>query len=78
MYTGITNDLKRRIYEHREKVVDGFSKRYNLYKLIYYEESEDILSAIEREKQIKNLSRARKKGLISSKNKMWADLWPEL
>ena len=78
LYTGFTNNLLRRIYEHREKVVDGFSKRYNLFKLVYFEESENAFSAIEREKKIKNMSRQRKKDLISSKNEMWTDLWPEV
>ncbi|HWP92212.1 MAG TPA: GIY-YIG nuclease family protein [Thermodesulfobacteriota bacterium] len=53
LYTGVTNDLKRRVYQHREKLIDGFTKRYNINKLIYYEVFEDIHSAISREKQIK-------------------------
>ncbi len=53
LYTGVTNDLKRRVYEHREKLIDGFTKRYNATKLVYYEVYENVESAILREKQIK-------------------------
>jgi len=78
LYTGVTNNLQKRIYQHREKMVDGFSKRYNLFKLVYYEETESIESAILREKQIKNLSRLNKRNLVNSKNPELADLWPSL
>jgi putative endonuclease len=78
LYTGITNNLYRRIYQHREKLVDGFSKRYNLFKLVYYEETESVESAILREKQIKNMSRLKKKQLVICKNREWTDLFPEL
>ena len=60
LYTGVTNNLERRLYEHRNKLVDGFTKRYNLDKLVYYEVTEDVRSAIEREKQIKGWTRAKK------------------
>jgi len=60
LYTGVTNDLVRRVYEHREKLVAGFTKKYNLYKLVYYEVFEDIEQAILREKQIKAGSRVKK------------------
>jgi putative endonuclease len=53
LYTGVTNDLGRRTYEHREKLVEGFTKRYNVWKLVYFEETDDVLSAIAREKQIR-------------------------
>jgi putative endonuclease len=62
------------MYEHHEKVLDGFSKRYNLFKLVHYEEFEDILRAIKREKGIKNLSRSRKMDLVINKNPQWLDL----
>lgn len=78
LYTGVTNDLKRRVYEHRKKLVDGFAKRYNIFKLVYYEVSQDIESAILREKQIKGGSRQKKVELISSMNKKWRDLYSEL
>ena len=78
VYTGITNDLKRRVYEHKEKPVDGFTKKYNITKLVYYEVFEDIENAILREKQIKGGSRQKKIELINSLNKEWRDLSAEL
>ena len=57
LYTGVTNNLKRRVYEHKNKLIDGFTKRYNINSLVYYEYTTDILSAITREKSIKNLLR---------------------
>ncbi len=77
-YTGITNDLVRRIYEHREKMVEGFTRKYNIGKLVYYEVCGDIDSAISREKQIKGSSRQRKIQLVNSINKEWRDLYEEL
>jgi putative endonuclease len=74
LYIGVTNDLERRIYEHKNKLVEGFTKKYNLNKLIYYEMTEDISSAIEREKQLKNWHRDWKINLIKSFNPMWKDL----
>ncbi|MGN1162867.1 MAG: GIY-YIG nuclease family protein [Christensenellales bacterium] len=68
LYVGVTNNLQRRLFEHKNKLVDGFSKRYNLNKLLYYEETSDINSAIEREKQIKSYSRAKKDSLIFCQN----------
>ena len=64
LYTGVTNDLKRRVYEHREKLVSGFTKKYNVYKLVFYEATESIEPAIQREKQIKGGSRKEKLELI--------------
>ena len=78
LYTGVTNDLKRRVYEHREKLVDGFTKKYNIFKLVHYEVFDDIENAILREKQIKGGSRQKKVELISSMNKEWRDLYAEL
>ena len=60
LYTGVTNNLVRRIYEHKEKIITGFSKRYNLNRLVYFEQTDDIESAIEREKQIKTFKRDKK------------------
>ena len=74
LYIGVTNDLERRIYEHKNKMVDGFSKRYNLTKLVYFEETSDVKSAIEREKQLKNWHREWKKNLINRFNPDWKDL----
>jgi len=78
LYTGVTNDLARRVYEHRDKLVDGFTSRYNVSKLVYYEVSEDVGSAIAREKQIKAGSRAKKIALIQSMNPEWNDLYEVL
>ena len=74
LYTGVTNDLTRRVYEHRLKVVDGFTKRYNISKLVYYEDTDDVESAIAREKQIKGWRRSKKVALIESLNPYWEDL----
>ena len=78
LYTGVTNDLKRRVYEHREKVIEGFTKKYNASKLIYYEVFEDPESAIAREKQIKAGSRAKKVALINEFNPEWNDLYEDI
>jgi putative endonuclease len=78
LYTGITNDLKRRIYEHKEKFGPGFTKKYNVSKLVYYEIFEDPENAILREKQIKAGSRQKKIDLIHSMNKEWTDLYGDL
>jgi len=78
IYTGVTNDLKRRVYEHKEKMIDGFTKKYIVNKLVYFEFTSDINSAIQREKQIKAGSRQRKINLINSMNKEWRDLYNEI
>jgi len=78
LYTGVTNNLIRRIYEHKEKLVDGFAKKYNITKLVYYEVFEDIENAIYREKQIKAGSRQKKIDLINQMNRVWRDLYGEL
>lgn len=78
LYTGVTNDLMRRVYEHRNKLVEGFTKRYQITKLVYYEISEDVLSAIAREKSIKNLVRRKKNLLIDQFNPKWEDLYPKI
>ena len=78
LYTGVTNDLKKRIYEHKEKLVEGFTKEYNVTKLVYYEVFDEIESAIVREKQIKGGSRQKKIELINGMNKEWRDLQEEL
>ena len=76
IYIGVTNDLIRRIYEHRNHAdPKSFTARYNISKLVYYEETPDVRAAIEREKQLKSWSRARKNELIASKNPTWADLY---
>ena len=78
LYTGITKDLKRRVYEHREKLVPGFTNRYNVVKLVYYEVLQDPENAILREKQIKAGSRKKKTDLIESANKDWQDLYDKI
>ena len=78
LYAGVTNSLARRIYEHKNKLVDGFSKRYSLTKLVYYEIFNDPRSAIEREKQIKAGSRKQKIDLIISKNPSFKDLFSDI
>ncbi|MBQ8396732.1 MAG: GIY-YIG nuclease family protein [Clostridia bacterium] len=74
IYTGVTNNLQRRLYEHRSKQIDGFTKKYNVTKLVYYDYTNDINSAIRREKQIKGWTREKKNALIESKNPHWNDL----
>ena len=75
LYTGVTNDLKRRVYEHKHHLDKGsFTARYNVENLVYYEVTSSVESAIEREKQIKGWSRAKKLALIESQNPQWQDL----
>lgn len=79
IYTGVTNNLVRRVYEHRTGAApDGFTTKYAVKKLVYYESTHDVLSAIEREKQIKSWSRKKKNTLIAGINHAWRDLYPEL
>lgn len=78
LYIGVTNDLKKRVYEHKAKLIDGFTKKYNVGKLVYYEVFSDIYNAITREKQIKGGSRKRKIDLINSINSNWRDLYEEV
>ncbi|NCO88421.1 endonuclease [Candidatus Roizmanbacteria bacterium CG_4_10_14_0_2_um_filter_36_35] len=74
LYIGVTNNLQKRLYEHKNKLVEGFTKKYNLDKLIYFETYQDINEAIKREKQIKGWIRKRKIELIKSKNPTFEDL----
>ena len=79
IYTGITNDIIRRVYEHRNGTDSAsFTARYNVRKLVYFEVTPDVRSAIEREKQIKSWSRKRKNALIDGMNPDWHDLYPQL
>jgi putative endonuclease len=78
LYTGVTSDLKRRVYEHKQKLASGFTTRYNVNKLIYYEVFDRIENAIDREKRIKGGSRKRKLDLINQMNEKWKDLYEEL
>ncbi len=78
LYTGVTNDLVRRIYEHKNKLVAGFSQKYNVDRLVYYDVCSDIVTAIEREKQIKGWSRKKKNDLVNALNPSWDDLYSSL
>ena len=78
LYTGVTNDLRRRVYEHKMRFVKGFTQKYNVDKLVYYEECGDVKSAIAREKQIKGGSRQKKIDLITNMNSEWNDLYEEI
>ncbi len=73
-YTGVTNDLKRRIFKHKNKLIEGFSKKYNINTLVYYEEYHDINEAIEREKQVKDYRREKKLELVKSINRDVKDI----
>lgn len=77
-YTGVTNNLIRRIYEHKNKLVDGFTKKYNIDKLVYSEESSDVNDAITREKQIKDYRREKKLNLINETNSSMDDLYDSI
>ena len=74
LYTGVTNDLERRVYEHKKKLVPGFTTKYNITQLVYFEVTQDVGVAIAREKQIKGWLRTKKIALIDSVNPEWRDL----
>jgi len=74
LYTGVTNDLERRISEHKRGLVPGFTKRYRIHRLVYYEEFGDIRAAIAREKQVKDWGRQKRIALIETQNPTWKDL----
>ena len=74
LYIGVSDNLERRVYEHKNKLIEGFTKRYNITKLVYYEETNDVQSAIGREKQIKGWLRRKKIALIEMMNPRWVDL----
>ena len=78
LYTGSTSDLKSRIYQHRLGAIPGFTKKYNVQKLVYFEKLDDVETAISREKTIKGWSRSKKERLILLKNPTWSDLYGEL
>jgi len=74
----MTSDLKRRVWEHKEGLAEGFTKKYKIHKLVYYETSEDFDSALYREKQLKNYSRTKKIDLINTLNPGWTDLYHDI
>ncbi|MBI3600083.1 MAG: GIY-YIG nuclease family protein [Nitrospinae bacterium] len=78
LYIGVTSNLIKRVYEHKNNLVDGFSQKYNVHNLVYYEITEDIHSAIKREKQLKKWKRNWKIRLIEKRNSEWRDLYSEL
>jgi putative endonuclease len=78
LYVGITNDLERRLYAHKNKLLPGFTSAYQVYRLVYFEETSTVRDAIAREKQIKGWSRAKKIALIESVNPNWSDLLPQI
>ena len=78
LYIGVTNDLVRRVYEHKNGLVEGFTDKYRVHKLVYWEQSENIESTIEREKQLKHWKREWKLALIEERNAGWHDLYEQL
>ena len=78
LYTGVTSDLVKRVYEHKQKFVEGFTKKYHVDKLVYYEGFDEMIEAITREKQIKGWLRRKKIDLIESINPEWKDLYEEV
>ena len=74
MYIGVTNNLERRLYEHKHELIDGFTKKYHVHKLVYFEQTGDIHAALAREKQLKNWSRAKKDTLVKQMNPQYLDL----
>ena len=74
LYTGVTNNLERRVYQHKNKLIKGFTEKYNVNKLVYFEQTTDVDAAITREKQIKQWRREKKNRLVESMNKNWEDL----
>ena len=78
LYIGVTSNLKKRIYEHKESLIDGFTKKYNVDKLVYFETTNDVNSAIQKEKQMKKWKREWKINLIEKENPCWIDLYYNL
>lgn len=78
LYIGVTNDLIRRVYEHKNHLVKGFTDKYNISKLIYFEDTNDVYSAISREKQLKKWTRKKKEFLINKINPLWIDLYDSI
>ncbi len=78
LYVGVTNDLIRRIFEHKSDAVEGFTKRYGVHRLVYFEQFDDVENAIRREKRLKKWTRKWKIRLIEEANPNWADLYPKI
>ncbi len=77
LYIGVTDNLERRVYEHKNKHIDGFTKRYGITRLVYYEMTNEVITAIQREKQLKGWLRNKKIALVESANPLWKDLSEE-
>jgi len=78
LYIGVTSDLIRRVYEHKNDLIPGFTKTYQVHSLVYFEQTNDIMSALQREKQLKKWRREWKLDLIEKANPQWEDLWEEI
>lgn len=78
LYIGVTGDLVKRVWENKNDLVEGFTKRYKVHDLVYYELHDDMITAITREKQIKKWNRAWKIEMIEKQNREWKDLWPQI
>jgi len=78
LYIGVTSDLAKRVWQHKNDVFEGFTKRYGVHMLVYYEMHASMVEAIQREKQLKKWNRAWKLALIEERNPQWHDLWPEI
>ena len=78
IYIGVTNNLKRRVYEHKNEIIDGFTKKYHVHKLVYYETTTEVKAALEREKQLKGWKREKKDSLVTDMNPNWKDLYDEI
>jgi len=78
LYVGVTSDLLGRVWQHKNKIEDGFTKRYGVDRLVYYEQTEDVRSALSREKQLKNWKREWKMKLIEKENPEWEDLYEKM
>ena len=74
MYIGVTSDLIRRVYEHKSGMIEGFTKQYRVHQLVYFEQFEDVRAALEREKQLKKWSRAKRNGLVETANPEWKEI----
>ena len=78
LYIGVTNDLIRRVYEHKNDLIDGFTKKYGVHRLVYYEQYDDVVNAIQREKRLKKWNRQWKIELIEKENPEWKDIYLQL
>jgi putative endonuclease len=78
IYIGVTSDLVQRVWQHKEKLIKGFTKKYHLTRLVWFESHDSIISAIEAEKKLKNIYRSKKIALIEKANPLWHDMYPEI